>query len=238
MSYTFLSDLKNFDLELFQSINGLCGHNLLVDHLVRSFDSVQLKGLVFLSTFGVLWFRPTEAQARQRETLVLMLFAIVLSVVVARILANLLPFRDRPMFTSGIGYRAPLFQLDSYFENWSSFPSDNAAVVFAITAGFWLLSRWWGLMWACFGIVAMGARVYLGLHYPGDVLVGALIGMGVTTAINTEFMHARIASPIVAVERRLPALFYGLLFPFLYEVSTLFWFARSIYHSILHLFFR
>jgi hypothetical protein len=80
------------------------------------------------------------------------------------------------------------------------------------------------------------ARIYFGLHYPGDVVAGALIGVGVTLAINNEFMHARVAAPIVATEQRAPAIFYGLLFPFIYEISTLFSFTRGIYHAIKLLF--
>ena len=92
-----------------------------------------------------------------------------------------------------------------------------------------------GAVWACFSIMA--ARVCLGIHYPGDLLAGALIGIGCTIAVNNRFMRAHIASPIVAVEQRAPAIFYGLLFPFIYEVSTLFAFTRSMRHAIFHLFF-
>jgi len=237
MIYAFVSYLRDIDLVLFHTINFYCGQSLMVDHIVAGLESFQLKGLALMGTFGVLWFQRTKTQARQRETLVLVLLAVVLSLVVARTLADLLPFRQRPMFTPGIGYRAPLFQLASTFEDWSSFPSDTASLVFVLTTGFWLLSRWWGLLWACFSIMAMAARVYFGLHYSGDVLAGALIGIGVTIAINNEFIQARIASPIVAVEQRAPAIFYGLLFPFIYEVSTLFAFTRSIRHTIVRLFF-
>jgi|SRR5579863_4808598 len=233
----FVSYLKDLDLELFQAINAFCGQNLWLDHIANRLDSLQLKGLAFMGTFGALWFQPVEAQGRRRETLVLALLAVVLSLVVARALADLLPFRPRPMFTSGIGYRAPLIELGSYFEDWSSFPSDTAAVVFVQTTGFWLLSRWWGLLWACFAIAAMTARIYFGLHYPADVLVGASIGIGVTIALNNEFMHARIASRIVAMEQRAPAIFYGILLSFIYEISTLFSITRSFRHLILRLFF-
>jgi undecaprenyl-diphosphatase len=232
---TLVSNLSSIDLLLFHAINSLCGQSLMLDHIAGRLEDVRLKTLVFIATFGALWFRHTKTQVRERETFILLLIAIVLSLVVARVFANLLPFRERPMYTSGIGYHAPLFDPGFYFENWSSFPSDTAAIVFAMTTGFWLLSRWWGLLWAGFSIAAMGARVYFGLHYPGDVLAGALVGVGVMLAINSQFMHAHVAAPIVAVERRAPAIFYGLLFPFIFEVSTLFSYSRGIYHAILHL---
>jgi undecaprenyl-diphosphatase len=233
---SFVSYLKEIDFVTFHAINSICGQNLIVDRIVGVLEHSELKGLALMGTFGALWFQRTKTQARQRGILILVLFAVVLSLVVDRALADhLLPFRERPMFTPDIGYRAPLFQQSTTLENWSSFPSDNASLVFVLTTGFWMLSRWWGLLWACFSIMAMAARIYFGIHYPGDVLAGALIGIGVTIAINNEFMQARIASPIVAVELRTSALFYALLLPFLYEVSTLFGFTRSILHAIFRL---
>jgi membrane-associated phospholipid phosphatase len=229
---TFISFLSTIDLAAFHAINGFCGQNLLLDQVINQLESVHLKGLAFIGTFGALWFQRTKSQVQQRETLILLLIAIVLSLIVARLFAQLLPFRVRPMFTSGIGYRPPLLELGAYFENWSAFPSDTAAILFAMTTGFWLLSRWWGLLWAGFSVVAMGARIYFGLHFPGDILAGALIGVGVTLAINNEFMRARVAAPIVAVEHQAPAIFYALLFPFTYEISTLFAYARGILHLI------
>jgi undecaprenyl-diphosphatase len=229
-----MSYLSGIDLAVFHEINGWCGQSIFLDHIANQLENAQLKGLAFIGTFGALWFRRTSTQARQRETLILLLFAIVLSLIVTRGFADLLHFRVRPMFASGIEYRAPLFRMDPYFENWSAFPSDTAAIVFAMTTGFWLVSRWWGLLWTTFSIIAVVARIYFGLHYPGDVLVGALSGIGVTLAINNEFTHARIAAPLVAVEQRSPAIFYGLLFPLIYEVSTLFSYSRGIYHAISH----
>lgn len=227
-----ISSLSSIDLLLFQAINGLCGQNLMMDYVADRIESLQLKGLVFIATFGALWFRHAKTQARDRETLILLLIAIVLSLAVGRVFANLLPFRVRPMFTSGIGYHAPLFGTNAYFENWSAFPSDTAAIVFAMTTAFWSLSRWWGLLWAGFSIAAMMARVYVGLHYPGDILAGALIGIGVMLAINNQFMHARVAARIIAVERRAPGVFYGLLFPLILEISTLFSYTRSMIHIL------
>lgn len=233
----FTSYLSRIDLAIFHSINGWCGRNIVLDHIALRFESLELKGLAFISTFAALWFRRTETQVRQRETLILLLLGIVLSLAVARACADLLPFRMRPMFTTGIEYRAPLIRTEFYFENWSAFPSDTAAIVFAMMTGFWLRARCWGLLWAIFSIITVVARIYFGLHYPFDILAGSLIGIGVALAINNEFTHSYIAGPIVAVEQRSPALFYGLLFPFIYEVSTMFSFSRGIYRALSHILF-
>jgi undecaprenyl-diphosphatase len=133
------------------------------------------------------------------------------------------------MFVSDIGFHAPLFTVGNY-EDWSSFPSDTATYFFVITTGFWLLSRWWGSLWACFSIIVILARVYLGIHYPSDVLAGALLGISITVTLSNEFVHARIASAIVAAERRAPAIFYGLLLPILFEAATIFHFTRVMRH--------
>jgi membrane-associated phospholipid phosphatase len=231
---TYLGDL---DLTLFHYVNSFCGQSLALDHIANRLEDGQLKGLAFSATFGALWFQRSKDQFRRRQTLILLLVAIILSLVVARMFADLLPFRLRPMFAADIGYRAPLFHTDSYFEDWSSFPSDNAALVFVMATGFWLVSRWWGLAWLCLGVMALSARIYFGLHFPGDVLAGALIGVATTIAINNEFMRQRIATPILVFEKQAPAIFYGLLFPFLYEVSTLFTFIRSLRHTVIHLLF-
>jgi undecaprenyl-diphosphatase len=82
----------------------------------------------------------------------------------------------------------------------------------------------------------MVARVYFGIHYPGDILAGGVIGFGVTLVINNEFMRSHVARPVLAMEIRTPAVFYGFLFPFVHEVSTLFGFVRSLRQSVLRFF--
>lgn len=60
------------------------------------------------------------------------------------------------------------------------FASSHAANTFATAIFFWLLFRhryhwmWLLFIWA---IVMTYTRIYLGVHYPGDILVGLLIGL-------------------------------------------------------------
>ncbi|MDE3101591.1 MAG: phosphatase PAP2 family protein [Chloroflexota bacterium] len=61
----------------------------------------------------------------------------------------------------------------------SSFPSDHAAAGFAIAAVFFAVHRRWGLVALAAAALTAYARVYVGDHYPGDVLAGAAVGVAV-----------------------------------------------------------
>jgi len=61
------------------------------------------------------------------------------------------------------------------------FASSHAANTFATALFFWLIFkdryRW---MWILFvwAVVMTYTRIYLGVHYPGDIIIGMLIGLG------------------------------------------------------------
>jgi len=61
------------------------------------------------------------------------------------------------------------------------FASSHAANTFATALFFWLLFKeryswvWILFVWA---VVMTYSRIYLGVHYPGDILVGMLVGIG------------------------------------------------------------
>jgi undecaprenyl-diphosphatase len=193
MTNDLFAYLREVDLALFHFINGFAGRSLTLDEIANLVDSLQLKSLALMGTFGALWFQRSKTPVQQRETLILTLLGVVLSIVLARSLADLLQIRPRPMYEPG--FRPLLFHRMADFEDWSSFPSDNAAVLFSLTTGFWLVSRGWGLLWACFSVVAVTARIYTGIHYPSDVLAGALVGIGAAFAANNAFTRAHVAAP-------------------------------------------
>jgi undecaprenyl-diphosphatase len=59
-----------------------------------------------------------------------------------------------------------------------SFPSDHATAAFAIAVSILLRSRRIGLLALAMAVVLAVARVAVGVHYPSDVVGGALIGTG------------------------------------------------------------
>ncbi|GAB2906591.1 hypothetical protein GCM10027047_00980 [Rhodococcus aerolatus] len=57
-----------------------------------------------------------------------------------------------------------------------SFPSDHATMAGAAAVGLWLVSRRLGVVAAVLAVVMAATRVYVGVHYPGDVLAGLVLG--------------------------------------------------------------
>jgi undecaprenyl-diphosphatase len=65
-----------------------------------------------------------------------------------------------------------------------SFPSDHATGAFALALGIWLYDRTLGAILLMLAAVLAFARVYVGTHYPGDVIAGAVIGIAVALALH------------------------------------------------------
>ncbi|WP_079176742.1 bifunctional phosphatase PAP2/diacylglycerol kinase family protein [Streptomyces sp. MUSC 14] len=66
----------------------------------------------------------------------------------------------------------------------TSFPSGHAASAAAFAFGAGLESRRWGLALAPLAWSVAFSRVYTGVHYPGDVLAGAALGVGAAYAVR------------------------------------------------------
>ena len=62
-----------------------------------------------------------------------------------------------------------------------SFPSDHAVMAGAVAAGLFLVSRRLGLAAALAAGVMAATRVYVGAHYPWDVVAGLALGAAVVT---------------------------------------------------------
>ena len=227
--------LSGLDLLLFHAINDLCGKSETFDLIVGSLDISALKSLAIVTTFGALWHLPSKDQYRQREILLMLFVTVAASLVLNRTISLIVPFRLRPMSAMDVGYNSPLKSHHTDLESWSSFPSDNATLLFAVATCFWFVSRRWAFWFAMFSGVALLARIYLGVHYPFDVVVGAALGVGVALALLGEPVRAIIARPLLAWERRAPAYFCGLLFAALFEMATLFSLTRFFGKAALRL---
>ncbi len=83
-----------------------------------------------------------------------------------------------------------------------SFPSDHAVMAGAVAGGVLLVDRRLGVVVALAAVLMAFARVYVGAHYPGDVLAGLVLGAGV--AVGSHLLVRRPALALVRAVNRTP----------------------------------
>lgn len=72
------------------------------------------------------------------------------------------------------------------------FPSDHATGAFAVAMAIYLRNRLWGgIALVAAAVLAVG-RVAIGVHFPSDVLAGAVLGCGVALALFAPPLRTRI----------------------------------------------
>lgn len=83
-----------------------------------------------------------------------------------------------------------------------SFPSNHSAIAGAIAAALFLLNRRLGAIAAVLALLEGFSRIYIGVHYPHDVVVGLVLGATVT--VVTAFAVRRLAERIVIALEHTP----------------------------------
>jgi len=213
--------------------------NRLIDRFAELQESnTTFKTAPFVVPYWYFWFRGGDERDRneRRKTILIVLGSTLLALVVTRLVASLAPFRLRPMYNPELLQRPMVMPAPTTFMNWSSFPSDHAAYLAALGFGLVLLSRRLAVPVALYlvGWICL-PRMYLGIHYASDILVGALIGVAVVWfVVSSRYGRSRAAAALAFAEAK-PHIFYPAAFLFVYEMSTLFWDLRSPVHGMLHL---
>ena len=85
-----------------------------------------------------------------------------------------------------------------------SMPSGHAAISFAMATSFTLSYPYWHIaapayLWA---LAISGSRVWIGAHYPSDILLGALLG--IAAGVGVHLFRAHITPPFLKGGESLP----------------------------------
>lgn len=153
------------DYFLFQKINELAGQWAYLDAAGIFF--AKYFGYVFVGLVFLLFWSP-RAGAR-RAVLSAFLSAIIARFIIVELIRWLWQ-RPRPFVENHI-----TLLLEK--TNEASFPSGHAAFYFAIAAVVYFYNKKIGLLFLIAAFFISVGRVFSGLHWPSDILAGALVGI-------------------------------------------------------------
>jgi undecaprenyl-diphosphatase len=168
-------DLITADVNLFHDINGLAGRYAWLDLL----GVFAARWLIFAIAAAAAWpwlsSLARHASRREERHARLMALAAVLAAAMSFVfnwLFSLVRFRHRPFSVLEDVHLIVPAPLTPH-----SFPSSHAAIAFALAFTVLLARRSYG--WALLVLAAFVAfgRVYVGVHYPLDVVAGLLVGL-------------------------------------------------------------
>jgi undecaprenyl-diphosphatase len=180
------------------------------------------------------WFKP-DVEQRARISITITLFCCFVAMFLAKLLEFTTPYRTRPIHETALHFLIPFGEYPATLDNFSSFPSDHAALFFALATGLFFVSKRVGIFAILYTLFIISLpRIYFGLHYPTDIIAGAFIGIITAHIGNLYLNQSKIINSIVNFSNTKPANFYPLYFLLSYQIVDLFGDVRAIASPLKH----
>jgi undecaprenyl-diphosphatase len=165
---------------LFHALN-LAGTNAILDLIMILITT--LGGTFVVALFAFLLWGQNQREAAADFVLLLLLSEVLTTAL------KVLVDRSRPCTIPSFANTLPGYGCATELD--PSFPSGHASRAFALAAFIGLRFRWRaGGAAMGFAVLVGLSRIYLGIHWPSDVLGGAVLGIALALAI--EFANRRI----------------------------------------------
>ena len=170
------------DWRLFEWINGLSG-NEVADAVMKFIANDYLVPVILALMMLGLWFWGRGIDQRRRNQWGVVWAAVGvgftnLFIQILNLLIELDPwYRPFAEETATVHSHNLVF---GYFPSDPSFPANSAAVAFAFATGVFMRNRKAGIVMYAIALLWGFSRVYVGIHYPLDILGGAVIAIAIT----------------------------------------------------------
>ncbi len=231
-----------FDYSIISFLNEFAHSSMIFDEIIHLIAMNKLfKGGVMVTLMWFMWFKENTNQLKVREHILVTLLISIVAIIVGKTLALNLPFRFRPIHEANLNFKLPYGILETAETNngvlLSSMPSDHAVLYFALATGLYFMSKKVGIFALLYTTMVIAIpRVYLGIHYPSDILVGAIIGIIIAIIGNVYLKNNRIIKIIMKFSLNKPGIFYAVFFLFSYQIADLFTDSYGLVRSIISFF--
>jgi len=158
-------DLFEMNVDLFRTINDLGKEYTYLNNFFIFMAEYMVFVLAFIAL--IFWFT-------RREENRMMIISATISFILAEMMgkiAGTLHSNNQPF--------AELSNVNKLIEKAvdNSFPSDHTILFFAFCMTFFIYQKRWRYIWIMLALVVGISRIWVGVHYPADVIVGAIISI-------------------------------------------------------------
>jgi undecaprenyl-diphosphatase len=166
------------DLSLVRHLNVFMLHHDAVEDPLKAYvDAAELLFLgMLVAAFALAWGR---LRRDTRRAVVAAGLSAGVALAIGKVISSLVD-RERPFVAHP--HQVHLFAQHAAD---AGFPSDHATASFAIAVALLLRFRAWGIVTLVAAVVLSVGRVALGIHYPTDVIGGAVLGTLVALVLHT-----------------------------------------------------
>ncbi|OGE85634.1 MAG: hypothetical protein A3J48_04075 [Candidatus Doudnabacteria bacterium RIFCSPHIGHO2_02_FULL_46_11] len=183
-----MAALESLDLNIFHSINQIAGRFGWLDRFVVFF---AVQAIVVLAVLVILlWFMDFGLDRKKnRYAVVMAIEALILArLILTPIIRELLP-RVRPFVENNVNLLISQSPLEP------GFPSGHAVMAFALALPVFVYNRKAGTWLLFLALLISLSRVFVGVHYPGDIAFGFILSFLVVLFIN--FFRDKLVAPVV-----------------------------------------
>lgn len=167
------------DIDLFNLLNGLAGTSRVCDVIVIFFASI-VPYIVILVAGAMIIFSDKHWKARWYDFFFIVISGLVtrgiLTPIIRALYARPRPFLAMPSITTLIEKSTE-----------ASFPSGHAMLFFALAIALYFTHRKWAPYFIIVAVLIGIARVIAGVHYPSDIIAGALLAW-VTVVVIRKYL--------------------------------------------------